>query len=212
MALLKVFILALLISFIGSLPLGSVNVTAFQLSASTGIAAATWFVAGSLLAETLYVRLTLTLMDHIMQYSRFLKALHWISFVVMLALAIMSFVAAEKTISEISGPIIPQQVHPLIAGFLMMAINPVQIPFWAGWSTVLFEKQIMQRHVTHYNIFTLGAAAGALAASIVFVYAGQLLMSSHHTAQKTINIMIGSVFLVMAGVQAVRMMRDQPSN
>jgi len=207
--LLKVFILALLISFVGSLPLGSVNVTAFQLSLSSGISAATWFVTGSLLAETIYVRLTLALMDRIMTYKSFLKILHLISLLVLVALAIISFLAAGKSMDEISSPIIPSGIHPFIPGLIMMGINPVQIPFWAGWSTVLFEKKLLKPRASHYNVFTLGASLGAMAASILFIYAGQLMTSTENTSLKTINISVGCLFLVMAGVQGYRMIKPK---
>ena len=144
-----------------------------------------------------------------MRYKTFVKALHWISLNVLLALATIAFLSAGKTIADVSSPLIPSNVHPFIPGFLMMAVNPVQIPFWAGWNTVLFENDIMQRRESHYNVFTLGASAGALGGSIVFIYAGQLFMASANAPQKTINIIIGSVFLVMAVLQGMRMIKSK---
>jgi len=43
----------LVISFLGSLPLGTVNVAALQLSMTEGYLAASWFALGGLLAESI---------------------------------------------------------------------------------------------------------------------------------------------------------------
>ena len=53
----------MLISFLGSLPLGTLNVAAMQISITDGIIQALQFSLGSLLAEVIYVRLSLVAMD-----------------------------------------------------------------------------------------------------------------------------------------------------
>jgi threonine/homoserine/homoserine lactone efflux protein len=49
--LLKIFFTGMLVSFLGSLPLGTLNIAAMQISVSDGIYAAILFSVGSLTAE-----------------------------------------------------------------------------------------------------------------------------------------------------------------
>ena len=63
--LVRVFITGMFISFLGSLPLGTLNVALMQISISDGITPALLFGFGSLTAEVVYVRLSLIAMDWI---------------------------------------------------------------------------------------------------------------------------------------------------
>ena len=60
----RVFFAGMLVSFIGSLPLGTLNIAAMQISIQDGIRAAIFFSIGSLTAEIIYVRISLVAMDH----------------------------------------------------------------------------------------------------------------------------------------------------
>jgi threonine/homoserine/homoserine lactone efflux protein len=51
--LIRIFITGLFISFLGSLPLGTLNIAAMQLSISDGVRQALLFSLGSLLAEVI---------------------------------------------------------------------------------------------------------------------------------------------------------------
>jgi len=57
--LVRVFVWGALISFLGSLPLGVLNVTAAQLSVENGISAAFVFATGVMIVELIYVFITL---------------------------------------------------------------------------------------------------------------------------------------------------------
>jgi threonine/homoserine/homoserine lactone efflux protein len=92
--LLKIFLTGLLVSFIGSLPLGTLNIAAMQISVSDGITAAMLFSIGSLLVEIIYVRISLVAMDWIRKQEKVLKALEWVTLIIVLGLAIASFYSA----------------------------------------------------------------------------------------------------------------------
>ena len=72
--LLKIFFTGMLVSFLGSLPLGTLNVAAMQISVSDGITAAILFSLGSLTAEIVYVRLSLVAMDWVRKQEKILLA------------------------------------------------------------------------------------------------------------------------------------------
>lgn len=76
-----ILISAILISFVGSLPLGTVNVVTVQLAITDGYSTALWFAAGCLIAEMLYVGISLTMMDRIMKIGILLKLLQWVSLI-----------------------------------------------------------------------------------------------------------------------------------
>ena len=149
--LLKIFLVGMLVSFLGSLPLGTLNIAAMQISVSDGIRAALLFSIGSLLAEIIYVRLSLVAMDWIRKQERILKILEWVTLGIVVALAAASFYAALHPSQE-KNVILSSNLPKVLLGFTMSALNPVQIPFWFGWSTVLFTKKVLLPRNDHYNL------------------------------------------------------------
>jgi threonine/homoserine/homoserine lactone efflux protein len=201
--LLQVFFTGMLISFLGSLPLGTLNIAAMQISISEGLAPAILFSLGSLTSEVVYVRLSLVAMDWIRKQEKILKALEWITVLIVAALAASSFYAAMHPGNE-KNIILSSNLNKYLLGLFMSALNPVQIPFWFGWSTVLFAKGILWPRKDHYNIYIIGIGIGTLLGNLVFIFGGKLVASSINNNQGILNWVIGGIFAATALVQLYR--------
>ena len=197
---LQVFFTGMFISFIGSLPLGTLNIAAMQISISDGILPAILFSLGSLTAEVVYVRLSLVAMDWIRKQERILKALEWITVLIVTALAASSFYAALHPGVE-KNVILSSTLPKYFLGLFMSALNPVQIPFWFGWSTVLFTKGILLPRKELYNSYIIGIGIGTLLGNLVFIFGGKLVASSINNNQGILNWVIGGIFALTALIQ-----------
>src|SRR5262249_43377765 len=80
-----------LISFLGSLPLGTMNVTSAQISIDKGTGPAIWFAFGSMMVELIYVRLLIELVQAMFKKKHVLLFFEWVSSLLILILAIASF-------------------------------------------------------------------------------------------------------------------------
>ena len=199
----KILMWGFIISFLGSLPLGTLNVAAMQIGITDGISPALWFSAGSLTAEIIYVRLSLVAMDWVRKQEKLLKALEWLTVLVVLILAAGSFWAAIHPEGE-KNIVLSNTMHRGILGFTMSAINPVQIPFWFGWSTVLFTRNILKHGFWNYNTYIIGIGIGTLAGNCIFIFGGRLIADKLNAGNTIMNYIIGSVFLITAIIQIIR--------
>ena len=199
--LLKIFFTGMLVSFIGSLPLGTLNIAAMQISISDGITAAMLFSIGSLLIEIIYVRISLVAIDWIRKQEKVLKALEWVTLVIVLALAVSSFYAALHPTVE-KNFVLDSPLPKFVLGMVMCAVNPVQIPFWFGWSTVLFTKKVLLPRNDHYNSYILGIGIGTFIGNCVFIFGGLLIASKINNNQHILNWVIGGIFALTAIIQA----------
>jgi threonine/homoserine/homoserine lactone efflux protein len=207
--LVKIFFTGMLVSFIGSLPLGTLNVAAMQISVSDGITAAMLFSAGSLTAEIIYVRLSLVAMDWIRKQEKILRILEWVTLAIVLALAISSFYAAMHP-SESKNALLSRTTLPhYVLGLTMSALNPVQIPFWFGWSTVLFTKKILLPRKDHYNTYIIGIGIGTFLGNCVFIFGGQLIAGKISNNQHILNWVIGGIFTITALLQLWRIFKKK---
>ena len=207
--LLRVFLWGLIISFLGSLPLGTLNVAAMQIGIQESIKQALYFSFGSLLVEMIYVRISLVGVDWIRKQEKLMKAMEWFTLVIILALAVGSFIAATKEGGSAKNVLLQNNMHRFLLGMFMCAINPVQIPFWFGWSTVLFTKKILEPVKAQYNIYIVGIGLGTLAGNAVFIFGGKWLVQRITNSQQYLNWVIGGIFALTALIQAIKMIRHK---
>ena len=207
-ALFKIFLTGMLVSFLGSLPLGTLNIAAMQISISSGVTAAMLFSVGSLIAEIIYVRISLVAMDWVRKQERVLKALEWVTLLIVTALAIFSFYAALHPKVE-KNMVLDSPLPKIVLGFVMSAVNPVQIPFWFGWSTVLFSKKILLPRNDHYNTYILGIGLGTFMGNALFIFGGLLIASKINNNQHILNWVIGGIFALTAVIQLWKILRKK---
>jgi threonine/homoserine/homoserine lactone efflux protein len=204
----RVFFTGMLISFLGSLPLGTLNVAAMQISISDGVYPAVLFSSGSLLAEMIYVRLSLIAMDWIRKQHKLFKMLEWVTLLIVVALAVSSFYAAIHPKMH-KNFILSSTLNRFILGFGMCAINPVQIPFWFGWSTVLYTKKVLLPKSSHYNLYILGIGIGTLFGNFVFIFGGRLIAQKITANTHILNWIIGGIFAFTALLQLYKILKKK---
>lgn len=198
--LLKILFTGLFVSFLGSLPLGTLNIAAMQISVSDGITSAIFFSLGSLLVEIIYVRISLVGMDWIRKQEKLFKILEWITLLIVLALAVFSFYAALHP-GEKKNIVLSSTLPKFVLGAMMCAVNPVQIPFWFGWSTVLFTKKILLPRNDHYNTYIIGIGIGTFIGNCIFIFGGRLMVEQLNSNQNVLNWIIGGIFTFTAIIQ-----------
>jgi len=205
MGLVKVFFWGMMVSFLGSLPLGTLNVAAMQISVQESITNAVYFSLGSLLTEMIYVRISLVGINWIRKQKVLFKWMEWITLGIVLALATGSFIAATHE-HHAKNVILNNDMHRFILGLLLSAISPMQIPFWFGWSTVLFAKNILKPKNSFYNLYIIGIGLGTLMGNCVFIFGGKYIVEKLNANQNILNWVIGGIFALTAIIQFVRIL------
>lgn len=198
----------MLVSFLGSLPLGTLNVAAMQISMTNGISPAILFSLGSLTVEIIYVRLSLVAMDWVRKQEKLFKILEWLTLFIVLALAVSSFLDAINPEVE-ENFILSSTLNRYILGVVMSAVNPVQIPFWFGWSTVLFSRNILLPRDDHYNFYIIGIGIGTLLGNSLFIFGGRLIADRLSSNQHILSYIIGGIFAVTAIIQLWRILKKK---
>lgn len=208
MRLFRIFITGLSISFLGTLPLGTLNIAAMQISVSDGVRPAIYFVIGCLLVEVIYVRVSLVAMNWVLKHKRLFRWLEWLSVLIILALSVSSFVAATDEVVK-KNVLLSGGVHRFWLGVIMSALNPVQIPFWFGWSTVLFTKKVLEHRNDHYNTYIIGIGTGTFIGNLVFILGGRFVVEVLDANQRVLHLAIGFIFLITAMILLIKMFRKR---
>jgi threonine/homoserine/homoserine lactone efflux protein len=204
-SLLRIFLSGMLISFLGALPLGTLNVAAMQVAIEENTNRAVKFALGVAIVEIAYVRLSLSGIQWIIQHERLFDILQWLTVVLFLVLGVSSFLAARKHKENSKSILLKNNVNRFWLGFTMSAVNPVQIPFWFIWSTYLVSTHVLYPSEKAYLFYIIGIGIGTLGGLAVFIFAGKWLMQKINASQRWLNVFIGCVFIVSALIQAWRM-------
>lgn len=203
--LVRVFLWGLLVSFLGTLPLGTLNVAAMQISVQESVLHGIYFALGSLTVEMIYVRISLVGINWVRKQKKLFKWMEWIALGIVLALAVGSFIAAANP-HEGKNVMLNNHVHRYLLGMMLCAINPIQIPFWFGWSTVLFTKNILVAKNSYYNLYIIGIGLGTLCGNLVFIFGGKLVADKLDASQTMINWVIGGVFSITAVIFLIKIL------
>jgi len=205
MGLVKIFFWGLMISFLGSLPLGTLNVAAMQISVQENIRSAIYFSLGSLLVEMIYVRISLVGINWIRKQKKLFRWMEWITLAIVVALAVGSFAAAMHS-HHAKNVILHNNINRFLLGVMLSAISPMQIPFWFGWSTVLFTKNILQPKNSYYNIYIIGIGLGTLFGNFVFICGGKWIVEKLNGNQNLMNWIIGGIFAATALIFLIKIL------
>lgn len=208
-SLMRVFFWGMLISFLGTLPMGTLNIMAMQIGIQESIKNALLFVLGSLMVEMIYVRISLVGINWIQKQERVMKAMQWITLGIIVALATGSIMAALHSDAGTKNVMLQNNMHRTLLGMFMCAINPVQIPFWFGWSTVLFSKKILEPVNAQYNSYIVGIGLGTLIGNSLFIFGGKWLVQRIANSQAYLNWVIGGIFAITAFIQLYKIIRHK---
>jgi threonine/homoserine/homoserine lactone efflux protein len=199
-SLFRIFYSGMSISFFGSMVIGTIGLSAMQISITEGIRPAINFSIGSIVGEVIYVRLLLVALTWIQKQERIFKIMEWVAVLIVVVLAVGSFKAALGHHGA-RNVLLSYTMHRFWLGLTMRAVSPAAIPFWLGWSSVLYGKGIMQDKKGFYNSYLLGIGLGTFAAHCIFIFGGKWAVEKLDASQDALNFIIGCVFSVTAIIQ-----------
>ena len=118
----------------------------------------------------------------------------------------MAFLTARKQHAEKKALLLNNRLDRFVLGVTMSALNPVQIPFWFLWTTTLVQTKVLPLQTLPFNLFTAGAGAGTLAGFALYIQGGNWLITKRKASNKTLNKIMGVVFIITALIQLYRML------
>ncbi len=194
---LKVYFLGWLISFLGSLPLGTLNITAFHIAALENIKEALLFALAVVLVEVVVVRITLGFSNTINLKSRLFSYTLPVAITLLLYLAISSFLSSNDHTDLLAEPYLFSLIRSsFLLGLLLSITNPMHIPFWMTWNGVLIEKRTLDNGPGMYPSYLLGIGLGSIAGLMPFIFAGKYIFQEYRQFSFVIALGTGSLYLI----------------
>jgi hypothetical protein len=196
----KLIVWAMAISFTGSLPLGTLNLTVANFSFADDLPGAVMFSVAAIFIEMLLVRIALMAVRQLEKLKRLVWYFNLITGAVLLLLAFNSLTAAWQKL-EFRAELPFTELHPFILGLLLSVINPLHVPFWIGWTAVLKSKHVLVDGRRSHNFYVLAIGAGTAMAFAIYALAGRFLIDHLLQQHILLNWIVGVALLVTALTQ-----------
>jgi len=188
------------ISFLGTLPLGTLNISVANLVFNHNTEGAIGFAFAAAVVEMVAVRLALMVVDRLHILKNYYWLFRLLSVVILLVLSVTTFVSASET-EQFSVAFPLTDKHPFIAGLTLSALNPLHIPFWMGWTAVLKSRGILSNNKRSYNLFVVAIGTGTMIAFSLYGLAGGFLIQLLRHWQSVLNWILGVILLLTAVAQ-----------
>ena len=194
------------ISFTGSLPPGIITLGILQAGFIGGISAAVCLSLGAVLVEVLVVWLILKSTAWLLTRKKWLKGLEWVSLVIVVLLALgAGWVVMHPKNTELTTQILPQGIPYFSMGMLLRLITPTFIPFWLGWSMVLFSRDLLPPQSKSHYVYLTSIALGTFSAHLLFILFSSLAENRINDIQLGINWLIFILLSVTALAQIAKL-------
>ncbi len=206
MTLLIVLGLGWLVSFLGQLPLGTMSITATQITVAEGFTNAWKYAIGVTLVELVYVRLTLSGVGWIMGHRLFFEIANWLTVVLFLTLGVVTIIVALRQQGDKKPVLLNNKIDRFLLGVTMSGLNPAQIPFWFIWSSYLMSLHLLHPTSLEFDIFSAGCGLGTIAGLAAYMYGGNLVITKMKAGTKVLNLIMGGIFIIAALAQLYRVL------
>jgi threonine/homoserine/homoserine lactone efflux protein len=183
-------------SFVGTLPLGMLNLTILQLALANRQQQAMAFSLGATLIEFIQIGITLLGMNVLLAVPLLSQAISIISIPILLYLGYKNFKKEANT----EGVTLTSK-NAFIQGFVLGFANVVVYPFWLLWGNVFVQNGWLQPTPEAYFYFSFAAAIGTFGAFLFFILLGKILWQRLSRVQKMIDKLIGYTFFGFAAFQ-----------
>jgi hypothetical protein len=205
---LKNIIIGFIVSFVGSLPLGYLNIIGVEVLSKLGINALVSYLFGVIVIEAVVIYFTVVFSTQLAENKKLMKSIDFFAVFFLLLIAFAFYTYSNQTKQEHNYLEDYIQYSPFLIGMVLCGLNFLQIPFWMGWNLYLMNAKyiILSKKLKFHYIFgtLVGTFFGMLAVIILLDSLSQKILDY---SKIIIPIVIPLFFIGLAFFQARKVYR-----
>ena len=167
MKILKNIAFGFLVSFLGSIPLGYLNVVGYDVYSRSGFDAMIQFLLGVICIEAVVIYITLIFTDKLMKNKKLIRIIEGFSVIFMFVVAYVFYSGASSEVA--SGSTIRHYDSPFVLGIVLSCFNFISIPFWTGWNLYLLNAKYIDISKRLRFLYLLGTMLGTFAGMLLII-------------------------------------------
>ena len=194
-----------LVSFIGSIPLGYLNVVGFDVFQKFGINETIFYLLGVISIEFFVIYFTLIFANKLIENKKLLKFIEAFSIIFMFLLAYIFFSSASKETANQSVLEKYVDYSPYVVGVILSCLNFIQIPFWTSWNLYLLNAKYIEVSNSRKYFYVLGTVLGTFCGMLVLILSlNYVTNQTDFLAKYLMKAIIPLVFVILGLLQAFK--------
>lgn len=205
---LKNILVGFLVSFVGSIPLGYLNVIGFDIYNQSGLSSVIPFLLGVISVEVFVIYFTLIFAEQLVNNKKLLKYIEGFSVLFMFVLAYIFYASAANSNSQTSVLNEYRDRTPYFVGIFLSVLNFVQIPFWVGWNLYLLNGKYVEVAASKKYFYVFGTLFGTFFGMLALILSLHFLTSqTDFLAKYLMRYIIPFVFVGLGMYQGIQFWR-----
>jgi hypothetical protein len=157
---LKNIIVGFLVSFIGSIPLGYLNIIGYEVYVKSGMDSLIFYLFGVISIEVIVIYFTLVFAEKLASNKKLIKFIEIFSIFFMLLLAYSFYSQSKMEMSRQNDLAAYIDYAPYLIGVILSLLNFIQIPFWTGWNLYLINAKYISVERNIKYLYIIGTLTG----------------------------------------------------
>lgn len=201
----KNIIAGFIVSFVGSLPLGYLNIIGVEVFSQLGMHSLVSYLLGIIVVEAVVIYFTIIFSNQLAENKKLMKSIDFFAVFFLLLLAYLFYANSDQTNENHNYLSDYVQYSPFLIGMVLCGLNFLQIPFWMAWNLYLINAKyitLSKKLKFHYIFGTLvGTFWGMFAAILVMDSLSEKILDY---SKWIIPILISLFFIVLAFFQTFK--------
>lgn len=202
---LKNILVGFSISFIGSIPLGYLNIVGFEVFKKFGLHDTLFYLLGIISIEFFVIFGTLLFANQLMNNQKLIKFIEGFSVIFMFVLAYIFYSSGNSKATTQSVLEKYIDYSPYVVGVILSCLNFIQIPFWTGWNLYLLNANYIEVSKSRKYFYVFGTVMGTFAGMLTLILSlNYLTNQTDFLAKYLMKYIIPLVFIGLGTIQAVK--------
>ncbi len=204
----KNFLVGFLVSFVGSIPLGYLNILGFQMYRKLGLESLIFFILGIISIEVFVIYFTLIFAKKLSENQKLTKYIEIFGIAFMLLLATIFYFQANHSNTDQDNLSKYINYSPFIIGIILNCFNFMQLPFWISWNLYLLNRKFILIENNLKYFYIIGTLFGIFLGMLALILGLNLVATNFKSLSNVIlSVLIPLFFLLMAFFQIYKYWR-----
>ena len=198
-----------LVSFIGSIPLGYLNIIGFEIYTKSNLLQLVYYLFGVLIIEGIVIYGTFYFANKLNMNPKLNK---WISIFSVLFLIFLTYYFYPTESENINNQTKDQRFvgfPSFIIGLILSSLNFAQVPFWLSWNLYLVNKNYISSEKKLGFYYVVGTLFGTFFGMLALILGLKSITKSGFVSENIILNNIWIIFLALTVFQIVQLLRKK---
>lgn len=197
------------VSFIGSIPLGYLNLFGYQIYTTSNFNKLNFYLLGVLFVEAIVIYTTLKFSSKISLNPKWKNYISIFSFIFLLVIAILTYNSSSNESNSLDKYNSYLSYSAIISGIILSSLNFAQIPFWMSWNLYLTNENYIISSGKNGLFYVLGTITGTYFGMLAIIFSIEAAKNENVISPNFFTKYIWVIFLVLAIFQLFQIVRNK---